>query len=283
MAIEAYCSKRECDVFVSGASDDAAKAGEIAEMLKRKGYNVYFAAGGPQRARLAAISRCKDFVAVLGKAGMRALADGASPLAQEVRRAIERERNVIPVSLDGAGAALAALCKTPGLADEICDFAALPVVDAAALTSRLASRPRWSRMSTMLAALVAALAIALGAAMLCRTFSEFPRTGAEREAASRLLAAIESSAATYAGVPGGQVRTLGKTEAAELVRSLDGAGVDQVALAAVLAVPEARRSGLPLWSKDAFERDISKVLSAIHCKEAGECRRRVSKLLEGLK
>ena len=169
MAIEAYCSKRECDVFVSGASDDAARAGEIAEMLKRKGYNVYFAAGGPQRARLAAISRCKDFVSVLGKAGMRALADGASPFAHEVRRAIERERNVIPVSVDGA--ALAALCKTPGLADEICDFAALPVVDAAALTSRLASRPRWSRMSTMLAALVAALAIALGAAMLCRAFS----------------------------------------------------------------------------------------------------------------
>lgn len=282
-----YSDKRY-DVFVAGAADDV-EAREIANMLRRKNYNVYFPAErhDPNRVdntMLAAISKCEDFVVVLGSGAIQSLKVAASPLSQELRRAMQRSRNVIPVAVKSTGAGFAQLGKTPGLPDETSDFAALPSVDASALTTRLTSRVRWNRKLTVLAAFAAAAAVIVGAFLLHGTFAGFPRNAAEREAASRLLEAVEGSVcAVCGGAPGNSVRALGKAEAMEFVRSLEGSGVDLVALAGVLAAPEARRMEGGGGRKETLAENVEKVLSAVHGDEAEECKNRIRKMLEGMK
>ena len=287
-------NKMDCDkgydIFVAGSTDDA-EAREIADMLRRKNYNVLFPgeslnAGKVDDAVLAAISKCKDFLLVLSNSGIQALKVGNSPLSQELRRAMQRMRNVIPVSVNTAGSGFAQLGTMPGLPEETYDFAALSAVDSATLTSRLSSRILWNRKLTVLSVLAATAAVVLGALLLCNVFSRFPRNASEREAASRLFAAVESSVSAYVAggdAPDNAIRVLSNAEAVQLVHSLEGSGVDLVALAGILAAPETRRRVGLAGGKEALADNVAKVLSAVHGEEAEACMNRVKKLLEGVK
>lgn len=278
------------DIFVAGPAEDV-EAMEIADMLRRRNYNVIFPgesldASKVDDAVLAAISKCKDFIVVLSNGGIQALKAGNNPLSMELRRAMQRMRNVIPVSVNSTGTGFAQLGIMPGLPEETYEFAALSAVDAATLTSRLTSRIQWNRKLTVLSVLAATAAVVIGALLLCSVFSRFPRNASERESALQLFAAIESSVSAYAtggDAPDNAIRGLSSAEAVQLVHSLEGSGVDLVALAGILAAPEIRRRVGLAGGKEALEDNVAKVLSAVHGEEAEACMNRVKKLLGGMK
>lgn len=283
-------STKTCEIFVAGASGDA-EASEIAKMLKRKNYDVCFSCASHEAGRvdggtLAAISKCKDFVIVLSESALQSLKVSDSALSQELRRAMQRMRNVVPVLVGSTDTGFEQLGRMPGLPDETSEFAALAAVDASRLASRLVSRAHWNRKLTVLSVFGAVAAVAAGAMLLWNAHCGFPRNSSEREKALRLIAAVESSVSAYAsgGDPSAdETVALSTIESMGLVRSLEGSGVDLVALAGILAAPEAKRRTGSSGGKEMLAENIDKVLSAVHCAEAEECRNRVMKTLGGMK
>ena len=283
-------SYKTCEIFVAGAAGDA-EAGEIAKMLKRKNYDVYFSSAMQGESRvdggtLAAISKCKDFIVVLSESALQSLKVDGSPLSQELRRAMQRMRNVVPVLVSSTGRGFEQLGRMSGLPEETSEFAALAAVEAPVLASRLVSRAHWSRMHTVLSVFAAAAAVSVGALLVSNALSGFPRNATEREQASRLLSAVESSVNAYAwgaDAHSEEVKGLSAIESMGLVRSLEGSGVDAVALAGILAAPETRRRTGSASGKESLAENVAKVLSAVHSEEAEECRKRVMKTLEGMK
>ena len=272
------------DVFVTG---DDVTASRIAKSLDQKGYSV-FHEGGTEGSvppgRLAAISRCQDFVVVLGEGASSALQEKNSPLRLELIRAVQRERNVIPVVTESAN--LEAVRGAKGLPEEICDFLDIPPANETEVAGRLKSAPRWNGRRTAVSALIAIAALLCGGFLWYCTLAGFPRTDSEREAASMLLASVERSVRAYAAAADGSDVSdmeLARDEAAELVRKLDGTPVDIVSLVGIITAPDARRKGVPGGDKDALARNVEKVLSAVGGDESDKCRERVSKILEGVR
>ena len=271
-----YNEKRQ-DIIVAGAADDS-EVNEIVSMLRRKNYEVRLSGGKAKSATLAAIAKCKDFIVALSARNLEALKSGASGLSQELRRAMQRQRNVIPVLVGSTGEGFEQLGKTAGLPDETAEFAELHAIEAVAIERRLVSRTRWSRMWTILSALGVIAAAMLGAMLLREAYTAFPRNDSERESAMRLVAAVERSVDAYAS--GNQGRPLSDAEAIGLVRNFKRFGVDPVALAGILTAPRTRRNEAGTQELAA---NVAKVLGAVHCEEADAARLRIEKQLGGMK
>lgn len=278
----------QCDVCVVGRRGDAV-ASRIAKTLDRKGFSVFLVEDGGMSGWLdmkilAVISRCRDFVVVLGEGAAGALMTRNDPLRIEIVRAMQRERNVIPVLTEGAD--LASVRDTKGLPDEICDFLEIPVSDEAGIEGRLKSIPHWSGGRTAACALVASAALVCGALLWMRALSGFPGTASEREAVSSMFDAVERSVRAYAAAANGRdasADSLTDDETRALVRKLKDTPVDIVALVGIATAHDSRRKGIAIGEKSVLEGNIGIVLSSVSGGGAAKCREEVAKILEGVK
>lgn len=97
---------RKYDVFVSYRRTAYDTANLITEKLRHAGYNVFFdvdtlTAGKFNEQLLEVISNCKDFILVLPENALDRCADEEDWIRREVLCAIEHDKNIIPVMLDG--------------------------------------------------------------------------------------------------------------------------------------------------------------------------------------
>lgn len=94
------------DIFISYRRTAYDTANLIAVKLRHAGYKVFFdvdtlTAGRFNEQLLEVISRCKDFILVLPENALDRCADEDDWIRREVLCAIEHDKNIIPVMLDG--------------------------------------------------------------------------------------------------------------------------------------------------------------------------------------
>ncbi len=94
------------DIFISYRRTAYDTANLIAEKLRHAGYSVFFdidtlTSGRFNEQLLQVINGCKDFILVLPESALDRCQDENDWIRREVTHAIVRQKNIIPVMLDG--------------------------------------------------------------------------------------------------------------------------------------------------------------------------------------
>lgn len=95
------------DIFISyrrGSGEVMARL--LYELLKNRGYHVFFdhkslSSGEYEEKLLNIISECRDFIVVFSEDCFKTEANSGEFYMKEIRRALERERNIVPVMIEG--------------------------------------------------------------------------------------------------------------------------------------------------------------------------------------